>query len=274
MIKRLSINLIWILSLVFSLGTGKGAQVGSEPNAVANDTGDRPSSQQPQRTSKYLSQRLWQSRIQAPDGPKAEDNEDLSPLINQLRSVKIQKPQKTTEAPADANGIQSDPNGVVALPTTAPATPLLDNTLKPKTGRLSDDTLVKIRSLKPEQIEGPVALQLAELLYQSEYSTLATPFYRQAADRLDPNIPLARNDRAWALFQLGNCLRDSDPAEAKLVYQQLNAEYPETPWSAMAAMWHDLADWYWREEPLQTLEQVSTASPAFSTDPNSLNGDF
>jgi len=59
-------------------------------------------------------------------------------------------------------------------------------------------------------------------------------------------------DKAWILFQTGNCLRDDDLANAGKMYRQLIAEYPNSPWIDLAKARLNLIDWY-QKSKLQTL---------------------
>jgi hypothetical protein len=71
------------------------------------------------------------------------------------------------------------------------------------------------------------------------------------------------DDRAWILFQLGNCLRDSDPSAgsgqalqaARNAYRRLIAEYPDSLWTDLAKARESLIDWYLKDDPLTLIKQ-------------------
>ncbi len=66
-------------------------------------------------------------------------------------------------------------------------------------------------------------------------------------------------DRAWILFQIGNCLRKDDlPAAAKM-YQQLLTEYPNSPWVDLAKAQSNLIAWYLKDEPVKLIAEVKHA---------------
>ena len=64
-------------------------------------------------------------------------------------------------------------------------------------------------------------------------------------------------DRAWILFQLGNCLRETDIAKAQDAYMKLIAEYPDSPWTEMAQASGRLLTWYQSTRPDQLMARPS-----------------
>jgi len=56
-------------------------------------------------------------------------------------------------------------------------------------------------------------------------------------------------NRAWILFQIGNCLRDDELPTAMKMYRQLIAEYPDSPWADLAKARSKLIDWYQKDNP-------------------------
>jgi tetratricopeptide (TPR) repeat protein len=138
---------------------------------------------------------------------------------------------------------------------------------------LSVETLASLRALSVADLTAEQALPLADLLYTTGYLDIAGPLYGWAVERMDPNSPLFPENRAWALFQWGNCLRDTDPAGAIAAYQRLTVDYPQAPWTPMAKAWQDLADWYWREEPVRTLQEVTQPAPRTAEATTQDNGD-
>lgn len=255
-----------------------GSLCGQE-NADANGVSAGPPNKQASLAKAYIARKLWQERIQAPVSPRSNGASDLQSLIAKLRSTRLPLDSALPPEPVvDASPLPRDP--VVSAAVPLPAPPVGPTTLTapipmlPVTrGPLSSETLAQIERMADQALDAGLALRLADLLYESQYSERATPFYRLATETLDPNAPLAHENRAWALFQLGNCLRESAPAEAKLAYQRLTSEYPTAPWADLAAMWHDLADWYWREQPRETLEEVMPPQDEAVLTPTSVKGD-
>ncbi len=58
-------------------------------------------------------------------------------------------------------------------------------------------------------------------------------------------------DRAWTLFQLANCLRETNLGEAQATYTKLISEYPDSPWTDLARAQNQLVSWYLKDQPQQ-----------------------
>jgi len=84
-------------------------------------------------------------------------------------------------------------------------------------------------------------------------------FYSEALRRKDPNDVSLSRDRAWILFQTGNCLRNEDLPGAAKAYQQLLTEYPSSPWSDLAKVRSNLIAWYLKDEPVKLIAEVKLA---------------
>jgi tetratricopeptide (TPR) repeat protein len=147
-----------------------------------------------------------------------------------------------TEPPAAIKeGVQSAQTETVAHPTpeTAP-------TLSAKAQKALADL-----QRNPSRVRDP--LETAELLFLSGRPTDATPFYEEALRRASPGAAASSSDRAWILFQLGNCLRETDAAKAQDAYAKLIAEYPDSPWTEMARAGSRLLTWYQSTRPDQLI---------------------
>ncbi len=109
-------------------------------------------------------------------------------------------------------------------------------------------------------------LQLAEILFLSGHLKQAEVFYEQALNRTDANDVTAAEgefnqvnsldpaqDRAWILFQMGNCLREYDLPSAKKVYGQLIEKYPSCLWADLAQSRVNLIDWFIKDEPQKLI---------------------
>jgi TolA-binding protein len=101
----------------------------------------------------------------------------------------------------------------------------------------------------PGQVREP--LEMAELLFLSGRPTEAAPFYARALDQLNHTDPSYDADRAWVLFQWGNCLRETDTAKAQETYMKLVSEYPDSPWTELAKAHGRLLTWYEKSRPGQ-----------------------
>ena len=189
---------------------------------------------------------------------KSKDH--LKKIIEQIRSVEFQ-PQKQAPEP-------------VIVPETAPPNepneplpdvPVQKETVKQKAiSRLpnepiDNETLQKLRNLaqEPEKLTNP--LELGEILFVSGNVKEAAMFYSEALKRKDPNDISVSEDRAWILFQIGNCLQNDDMPAAAKMYQQLLTEYPNSPWAVLATARNNLIAWYMRDEPFKLIQQVKRA---------------
>jgi tetratricopeptide (TPR) repeat protein len=94
-------------------------------------------------------------------------------------------------------------------------------------------------------------LEIAELLFLSGRSADAAPFYAKALERLPAGEATTAADRAWTLFQLANCLRETNAGEAQAAYAKLISEYPDSPWTELARAQSQLLSWYEKDRPQQ-----------------------
>lgn len=205
-----------------------------------------------------LARRLWETRISLPDSDvDTEAKDDLQNLIQRVRSLQFQNnevtpsftsPGQATPA-AEPNQVPVQRTGTGATPTTPPspqATPA---------GPLQAATLDHLNQAAqaPEKVSNP--LEVAELLFISGYTVEAVPFYESALARTSQTNETTRSDRAWILFQLANCLRETDMTRARDTYQKLVAEHPDSPWTELARAQGRIITWYLTEKPEQLLTE-------------------
>lgn len=206
-----------------------------------------------------LARRLWQNRMSAPDPEEdADTRRALQSLISRVQSMRFSDldTEPTFSAPAapTTNVQQATPNTVV---TTTPevttplasATSRIDETLP----LLEPATLKRLERLlqDPNQVNDP--LEMAELLFLSGHTVEAAVFYEKALARLALNDPNQSEDRAWILFQLGNCLRETDMGKAKETYMKLISQHPNCPWTELAKAHGRLITWYQDAKPEQWM---------------------
>ena len=193
----------------------------------------------------------------AKDQNDTESGDQLKRIIEQIRSVEF-KPQKQAPAPV----IVPEKAPVVEPNETVPDVPVQKEEVKqedkpkPPDEPITSETLQMLRNLaqNPEKLDNP--LELGEILFVNGNLKDAVMFYSEALKRKDPNDVGVSWDRAWILFQIGNCLRNDDlPAAAKM-YQQLLTEYPNSPWADMATAQRNLIAWYLKDEPVKLMLQV------------------
>jgi len=208
-----------------------------------------------------LARRLWQNRISAPDPDEdAEVRSALRSLIQQVQSVTFN--DTATEptysaplvSPVEPAGLNIDTG---AENTSEPPQPLTvpASTAEPAPS-LPTDTLNKLETLmeNPDQVTDP--LEMAELLFLSGRVVEAAVFYEKALARIPANDLTTREDRAWVLFQLGNCLRDTDISKARDTYMKLIAQHPNSPWTELAKAHGRLITWYQSARPDQLVSQA------------------
>jgi TolA-binding protein len=184
----------------------------------------------------------------------------LEKIIEQIRSVEFE-PQKQAPKPV----IVPEKAPAIEPNETVPEVPVQQKTAKqeakpkPPNEPIADETLQMLRNLakEPEKLANP--LELGEILFVSGNVKEAAMFYTEALKRKDPNDAGVSWDRAWILFQIGNCLRNDDMPAAAKMYQQLLTEYPNSPWAGVATVRNNLIAWYLKDEPLKLMLQVKQA---------------
>ena len=240
--------------------TSQDANALSRKNSKFLDIAPKPDSD--------VARRLWQSRIGVPTSEQDQKHKDaLQRLIEQVRSVKFKSKDQAPEPAIYVKpelGAQDNQTSSAQKTRPEPA----GKPREPKTADLlpyepvSKETLQMLESLSqhPDQAAalrqaGSGSLsELADILFLSGHLKQAAGFYQQALDRMAPDSAASADDRAWILFQLGNCLRDSDPSAAIKTYRQLIAECPNSLWTDLARAREQLIDWYRNDRPLTLIE--------------------
>jgi tetratricopeptide (TPR) repeat protein len=203
--------------------------------------------------SNSLALDLWSSRVSAPQTSNdAETSLALQRLIRRVRTLTVDDKSTTqpvatpAEPPRTAEPPASTAASAAAGPVeaSAAATPEPTPALSPK----AQKTLEELRK-DPTSVRDP--LETAELLFLSGRPTDAAPFYEEALRRTRAGDAASGGDRAWILFQLGNCLRETDVAKAQETYMKLIAEYPNSPWTEMARAGGRFLTWYQSARPDQ-----------------------
>lgn len=204
----------------------------------------------------YLRAKLWQDRIQAPEGRKNEkDKSELKRLIQQVRSVEFRQRKPTEQIivikPAE---VIAEPNKVVLQANMHQKEKGAE--VKLSYEPISEQTLQTIKNLSqhPQQVSSP--FQLAEILYLSGRLKEAAAFYQEALNRSTPDgSAKSAEERAWILFQIGSCLRESNQQNAMKAYRQLISEYPDSLWAEFARSFEKLIDWYQKDKPRELVAE-------------------
>jgi tetratricopeptide (TPR) repeat protein len=212
---------------------------------------------------------LWSSSIRAlspsgaPQGPRGGD-ESLTNLIRQLEAM------SAVGGGPEAAGATTRPSGGRPEPASQPATrPATRPTTAPADRKAAEgagqgaaprakeggDGLSALAKLPPKAVAD--AAELADALFARGEADAAAVLYTLALRDAQEGT-----DRAWLLFQLGNCLRRSDAARAREMYQRVLVEFPESSWAMIAKVESDLLGWQLRAAPEQLLRSAAAAAPA------------
>jgi hypothetical protein len=208
--------------------------------------------------SRELARRLWETRISLPEsGVDAQAKSNLRNLIQQVRSLQFEDNEVTPSfSGTEQTESTVDPNRTpVQQPRSVPTpTPTADLEIA-SPGSLRPATLDHLEQVAqtPEQVSNP--LEVAELLFISGYTVEAIPFYESALARTSRTDESTRSDRAWILFQLANCLRETDMTRARDTYQKLVAEHADSPWGELARARGRIITWYLTSKPEQLLAE-------------------
>ena len=192
-----------------------------------------------------------------------KSKDQLQKLIDQIRSVEFEPPKQTPEPivvpeqPPAVEPNETVPDVPVQKEEKEKTEPVVE--LRPQHGLITETTLQMLQTLakSPEKSFNP--FELGEILFVSGNLKEAAMFYSEALKRKDPNDAGASDERAWILFQIGNCLRDDDMPAAAKMYQQLLTEYSNSPWAPLATARNNLIAWYLKDEPLKLIQQVKQA---------------
>jgi tetratricopeptide (TPR) repeat protein len=197
---------------------------------------------------------LWQERISISKEPKFNKNKrELQRIIDQISSISIDSSDQETESATtvdpfgadEPNDFSTDTDDMQEQKERQPA----KVKYKMPKGHITKKTLEIFTKLSqhPEKLRNP--LELAEILFKRNYLEQAAMCYRQALDRMNANQNQQPVDKAWVLFQLGNCLKNTEKSTALQMYGQLIEEYPDSPWTDMAKVKRQLIEWYMQNKP-------------------------
>lgn len=211
----------------------------------------------PRDPNSSYARQLWRTEISIPQGRNNQASKNkLKQVIEQIRSVEFKPSKQASEplvVPKEAPAIE--PN------ETSPDIPVQKEQekkqIEPKLPYepITDRTLQMLRNLAqhPDKLDNP--FELGEILFISGNLKEATVFYQEALKRRDPNNISSARDRAWILFQIGNCLRNDDLTASAKMYRQLITEYPGSLWADLAKAQSKLIDWFHKDEPFKLIAE-------------------
>jgi tetratricopeptide (TPR) repeat protein len=221
-------------------------------------------------SSKQLESQLRKSRISPPNQAQYDNKTDeLRQLIEQIRSIRVEptstspvEPQRSPQQPVDtAPPTASEPTTTATFAEATTQQAPADLHTEATTGSISEQTLQKVNDLLKDanQITNP--LELAEILFRSGRPAPAGLCYKKALASIAADDPNQAYERAWILFQIGNCLKDDDPNAARESYAELIRTYPQSPWAEAARARHGLIDWYQTDKPKELIQQLNRSNP-------------
>ncbi len=239
------------------LAAGADPNQKSEIRNQKSDAGTASRNPAPE-TRGPLAREMWSSRIAAPQaGDDAQTSLALKRLIRQVRVLTVNGKgpaplsAPTAETPAQA---EAPTPMITNVQSVEPAPPEPVASAAPQTTPgLSPKTQKTLESLRKNAGRVRDPLEVAELLFLSGRPAEAVPFYEESLRRTSAGGPASGADRAWILFQLGNCLRETDATKAQDAYMKLIAEYPNSPWTEMARASGRLLTWYQSTRPDQLV---------------------
>jgi len=210
-----------------------------------------------------IRRQLWQADISINKGRKdivAKD--ELKRMIEQIRSINLNaEEEKETFEPVIVPEMVPIDDPKEALSDTEeqekkqvelklPYEPITDQTLQ----------ILKNLSQHPGNLRNP--FELGETLFFSGNLKEAVIFYKEALKKKSSDDAGLARDRAWILFQMGNCLRNDDPPTARKIYGQLITEHPNSLWKELADARNKLLDWYQKDEPRKLIAEQKTENRA------------
>lgn len=208
----------------------------------------------------HFKRQLWLAELNMAEGEKDKiTKNELKRIIEQIRSVNFGL-QKEAFGPAIVPDVMPiDEPDEPDEPDEAVSEDAKEQHKKEEPsqpyGMVTNQTLHTIRNLSqnPGNLHNP--FELGETLFLSGYLKEAAIFYQEALKRKSPDDAGSTRDRAWVLFQIGNCLRNDDQPEAIKMYGQLITEYPNSPWKELAYARRTLLDWYLKDEPRKLITE-------------------
>ena len=218
-----------------------------------------------------LGHKLWQARISSPkDRDPSKSKNELYQIIEKIRSVKFEPQDKSAEplivvepAPKTEPDESSSDSNVPQEPKLKKTEAELKSPFNSKrqdekqslARQITSQTLEIFEQLsqQPQQLKNP--LELAEILFRNGSLKEAAKCYQEAFNHMTANEDVRHKEKAWILFQIGNCLRNTDQPAAIEMYRQLIAEYSDSPWADLAKARSRLINWYQQDKPRELVAE-------------------
>ena len=208
-----------------------------------------------------FTRKLWDSRISLVKESQVNPNRDqLKDLIKQIGFMEFKdnkhQPVITVEK---IENEQTEDISTDSKTTETNQQPAIHKT-RYLDGNISEETLVIFKKMaqQPEKLNN--AFELAELLFSRACLEEASKCYRQALEHLMKKTNVNDSEKAWLLFQIGNCLHKTNPTEALKTYRQLLEEHPNSQWNEFAKIKSKLIDWYLQDKPHTLISKKDQGS--------------
>jgi tetratricopeptide (TPR) repeat protein len=216
-------------------------------------------------SSGKLGRQLMDSRISSlsQDHDKNKTDE-LKQMIEQVRSVKLE-PRQQAQQQTSVTPVENTTPAVTVEQPSQPSRLLQKSAggeqIQPSVSSTSNETLKLVENqLKdPNLISNPY--ELAEILFKSGRQVQAGICYKQALKVLPADDPNVATERAWILFQIGNCLKDEDPNTARESYAELIRTHSSSPWAEIAKARYGIIEWYQQDNPGELIQQLNKPNP-------------
>jgi len=197
---------------------------------------------------------LWRAELSIAKGEKDKRTKDeLKRMIEQIRSIKFETQKETFEPIVVPEVVPIDEPNEALSDTKEQEKKEIEPKLPYEP--ITEQTLQILKNLSQHLDNLRNSFELGETLFLSGNLKEAVIFYREALKRKGPDDVGSVRDRAWTLFQIGNCLRNDDPSTAIKMYGQLIIEYPNSPWKELAEARRKLLDWYQKDEPHKLIAE-------------------
>jgi hypothetical protein len=218
-----------------------------------------------------LGHQLWQARISNPEDRNLGKSEnELCQIIEKIRSVKFEPQDKSAEALivtepvpktepdetlSDSDVLQEPEPKKAETELQSPFNIKLQGEKQLLARQIAEQTLEIFEQLsqRPQQLKRP--FELAEVLFHNGSLKEAAKCYQEALNRMAVNESDCREERAWVLFQIGNCLLNTDQLAAIEMCRQLIAEHPDSPWADLAEARNKLVNWYQQDKPRELIAE-------------------
>ena len=206
-----------------------------------------------------LSRQLWQARITSPKDENAGNSEaELRQIIEQISAIEFKQQEQTSEPLIVLESLKekkTDSSETSIAPKVQQGEEPDKIERKLVGEQITDQTLqiLKDMSQHPDQLSNP--FELAEILFSSGCLEEAVKCYQQALGRISVDEADPFHNKAWILFQIGNCLQNTDATKANKMYKQLIDQCSDSPWTDLAEVRSKLIDWYQLDKPEELITE-------------------